>query len=145
MTRRDLLKAAAAVGASVARAQQAAGPLAGPGGNVVVLHGLDGKVVIDTFVQGAFVGLKQRVDATGPEPILYAIDTHWHFDHADNNESFRKAGATIIAHANTRKRLSESHDMLGMHFNPAPAAALPSETFTQTHQLKLNNEYIELG
>jgi glyoxylase-like metal-dependent hydrolase (beta-lactamase superfamily II) len=169
MTRRDLLKAAAAVGASVARAQQAADQLAaaraqmaatpivstrlmnimtmltGPGGNVVVLHGLDGKVVIDTFVQGAFAGLKQRLDAMGPEPILYAIDTHWHFDHADNNESFHKAGATIIAHANTRKRLSEPHDMLGMHFNPAPAAALPAETFAQTHQLKLNNEYIELG
>jgi cyclase len=167
MTRRDLLKTA--VGAGMARAQQAADPLTaaraqmaatpivstrlmnimtmltGPGGNVIVLHGLDGKVVIDTFVQGAFAGLKQRLDAMGSEPILYAIDTHWHFDHADNNESFHNAGATLIAHANTRKRLSEPHDLLGMHFNPAPAAALPAETFAQTHQLKLNNEYIDLG
>jgi cyclase len=119
--------------------------LAGPGGNVIVQHGLDGKVVVDTFVQGAFAGLKARLDALGTVPILYAIDTHWHFDHADNNESFRKAGATLIAHANTSKRLSEPHDLLGMHFNPAPAAALPAETFAQTHQLRLNNEYIELG
>jgi cyclase len=169
MTRRDLLKTSAILGVGVARAQRASDQLAaaraqmaatpimstrlmnimtmlaGPGGNVIVFHGLDGKVIIDTFVQGAFAGLKQRVDATGPEPILYAIDTHWHFDHADNNESFHNAGATLIAHANTRKRLSEPHDLLGMHFNPAPAAALPTETFTQTHQLKLNNEYIELG
>jgi hypothetical protein len=35
--------------------------------------------------------------------------------------------------------------MLGVRFNPAPAAALPAETFAQTHQLRLNNEYIELG
>ena len=169
MTRRDLLKSAAAVGAGAVRAQQAADPLAatrgqmaatpivstrlmnimtmfaGPGGNVVVQHGLDGKVVVDTFVRGAFSGLKQRLDALGPVPILFAIDTHWHFDHADNNENFHNAGATLIAHANTRKRLSEPHDMLGMHFNPAPAAAWPAETFAQTHQLRLNNEYIELG
>jgi glyoxylase-like metal-dependent hydrolase (beta-lactamase superfamily II) len=177
MTRRDLLKTSAILGAgaairpsmaqaqalvaadplAAARAQMAATPivstrlmnimtmLAGPGGNVIVLHGLDGKVVIDTFVQGAFAGLKQRLDAMGSEPILYAIDTHWHFDHADNNESFHNAGATLIAHANTSKRLSEPHDLLGMHFNPAPAAALPAETFAQTHQLKLNNEYIDLG
>jgi len=170
MTRRDLLRTAAILGVrpSMARAQQA-DPLAamraqmaatpivstrlmnvmtllgGPGGNVIVQHGLDGKVVVDTFVQGAFAGLKQRLDALGPIPILYAIDTHWHFDHADNNESFRKAGATIIAHSNTAKRLSEPHDLLGMHFNPAPAGALPAETFAQTHQLRLNNEYIEMG
>jgi cyclase len=177
MTRRDLLKTSAILGAgaairpsmaqaqalvaadplAAARTQMAATPivstrlmnimtmLAGPGGNVIVLQGLDGKVVIDTFVQGAFAGLKQRLDAMGSEPILYAIDTHWHFDHADNNESFHNAGATLIAHANTSKRLSEPHDLLGMHFNPAPAAALPAETFAQTHQLKLNNEYIDLG
>jgi len=117
----------------------------GPGGNVVVLHGLDGKVVVDTFVQGAFAGLKRRLDALGNTPFLAAIDTHWHFDHADNNESFRKAGATLIAHENTSKRLSEPHELLGMHFNPAPAAARPTETFRQTHSLRLNNEYIELG
>jgi cyclase len=171
MTRRGLLKTAAgAAAASISRAQQApadglaamraqmaATPIeatrlmnlmtmfAGPGGNVIEFHGLEGKVIVDTFVRGAFAGLKVRIDAMGTGPILFAIDTHWHFDHADNNESFRKAGATILAHANTSKRLSEPHDMLGMHFNPAPAAALPAETFTQTHQLRLNNEYIELG
>ncbi len=174
MTRRDLLKTAPIVGAAAApgapaqlptpsnplaamRAQMAAAPiestrltntitmLAGPGGNVAVLQGLDGKVVIDTFVKGAFQGLKQRLDAIGTAPILYAIDTHWHFDHADNNESFHDAGATLLAHENTRARLSQPHDLLGMHFNPAPAAALPTETFKQAHRLAFNNEYIELG
>ena len=84
----------------------------GPGGNVLVRHGEEGKVVVDTFVQGAFMGLKQRIDALGDTPILFMINTHWHFDHTDNNESFRKAGAEIIAHQNTRRRLSEPHDLL---------------------------------
>ncbi|MBI3049537.1 MAG: MBL fold metallo-hydrolase [Acidobacteria bacterium] len=119
--------------------------LSGPGGNVVVLTGRDGKVVVDTFIQGAFAPLKQRLDAMGNAPILYVIDTHWHFDHADNNESFRKADAAIIAHENTRKRLSEPHDLLGMHFNPSPAGALPTQTFAQSHTLKLNGEQVDLA
>ena len=39
-------------------------------------------------------------------PIKSLIDTHWHFDHADNNANFRKAGAGVIAHENTKKRLT---------------------------------------
>lgn len=119
--------------------------LSGPGGNVVVLNGPDGKVVVDTFILGAFAPLKQRLDAMGNAPITVAIDTHWHFDHADNNESFRKAGAGVLAHQNTTKRLSEPHDLLGMHFNPVPAGALPTQTFTQSHTLKANGEQIDLA
>jgi cyclase len=173
ITRRELLKTPAIAGAwAIARAQKASAPadplaamraqmaatpiestrlmntitmLSGPGGNVVVLHALDGKVVIDTFVKGVFEGLKERLDAIGTSPILFAINTHWHFDHADNNESFHNAGVTLIAHENTRRRLSQPHDLLGIHFNPAPVAALPTETFKQSHRLTLNNEYIELG
>ncbi len=143
------------------RAQMAATPIqqtrltnlivmfSGPGGNVVVRNGEEGKVVVDTFVQGAFAGLKQRLDAIGNAPIVATINTHWHFDHADNNESFRKTGSTLIAHENTKRRLSQPHDLLGMHFNPAPAAAMPTQTFTQgdhvTFELTGTEEYIDLG
>src|SRR5512145_2336526 len=70
--------------------------LSGPGGNVVVLSGADGKVVVDSFVQTAWTNLKQTLDSMGSSPIQTLIDTHWHFDHADNNENFRKAGAAIV-------------------------------------------------
>jgi|RhiMethySRZTD1v2_1073278.scaffolds.fasta_scaffold66052_2 glyoxylase-like metal-dependent hydrolase (beta-lactamase superfamily II) len=144
------------------RAQMAATPIqqtslanmivmfSGPGGNVVVRNGEEGKVVVDTFVQGAFAGLKQRLDAMpGGAPIVATINTHWHFDHADNNESFRKTGSKIIAHENTRRRLSQPHDLLGMHFAPAPAAAMPTQTFVQsehlTFELTGTEEYVDLG
>src|SRR5260370_25260357 len=163
ITRRDLRKTTVLGGASAARAQpadplaatraqMAATPietirlmnimtmLAGPGGNVIVQHGLDGKLIVDTFVRGAFAGLKQRVDALGTPPILFAIDTHWHFDHTDNNEDVRKAGATLIAHESTRKRLTEQQDLLGMHFKPAPPVALPAEPLTLHPRLAVNNE-----
>jgi cyclase len=119
--------------------------LAGPGGNVVVLHGPDGKVVVDSFVQPAWNNLKAALDKMGPARITALIDTHWHFDHADNNASFRKAGAAIIAHENTRKRLSESHDLLGAKFPPSPAEALPTVTFKDTHKIDANDEQVLLG
>lgn len=119
--------------------------LAGPGGNVVVLNGPDGKVVVDTFVLPAWNNLKAALDKIGPQRITTLIDTHWHFDHADNNENFRKAGAAIVAHENTKKRLSESHDLLGAKFPPAPAAALPTQTFANMHKIDANGEQLVLG
>jgi glyoxylase-like metal-dependent hydrolase (beta-lactamase superfamily II) len=153
--------AAAADPLAAMRAQMAATPIvqtrltnlmvmfSGPGGNVVVRNGEEGKVVVDTFVQGAFAGLKQRLDAIGNAPIVATINTHWHFDHADNNESFRKTGSKLIAHDNTKKRLAQAHDLLGMHFTAAPAGAMPTQTFAQTDhvvfELTGTEEYIDLG
>jgi cyclase len=118
--------------------------LSGPGGNVAVLSGPDGLVVVDTFVQPAWPALKQTLDGLGA-PIKTAIDTHWHFDHSDNNQSLRQAGAVVIAHANTTKRLSEKLEVLGMKFDPAPEAAKPTQTFTESHKLAANGESVELG
>jgi glyoxylase-like metal-dependent hydrolase (beta-lactamase superfamily II) len=119
--------------------------LSGPGGNVIVLNGPDGKVVVDSFVQSVWTGLKQTLDSMGASPIQTLIDTHWHFDHADNNENFRKAGAAIVAHENTKKRLSETHTLLGMTFKPAPPDALPTRTFKDTHTLTANGDQVMLG
>jgi glyoxylase-like metal-dependent hydrolase (beta-lactamase superfamily II) len=119
--------------------------LAGPGGNIVVLHGPDGKAVVDTFVQPAWTNMKQMLDKMGSAKITALIDTHWHFDHADNNAAFRKAGAEIIAHENTKTRLGESHELLGAQFPPAPAEALPTLTFKDTHKLDANGEQMVLG
>src|ERR1700681_3103625 len=99
----------------------------GPGGAVVVLNGPDGKVVVDTFVAPAWPRLKEALDGLGNAPVKYVIDTHWHFDHTDNNAPLHAAGATILAHENTKKRMSEPHDLpvLGLHFDPSLAEALP--------------------
>ena len=119
--------------------------LAGPGGNVVVLNGADGKVVVDTFVQPAWQNLKTALDKLGNQNIATVIDTHWHFDHADNNGAFRKEGAQIVAHDNTRKRMSEAHDLLGAKFPPSPADALPTQTFAATRRIDANGDQLMLG
>ncbi|MEY2396040.1 MAG: hypothetical protein QOF94_2385, partial [Acidobacteriaceae bacterium] len=68
----------------------------GPGGAVVVLNGPDGKVVVDTFVAPAWPRLKEALDGLGNAPVKYVIDTHWHFDHTDNNVHLHTAGATVL-------------------------------------------------
>ena len=120
MSRRELLRRAALLGGigagaerlnaevsgvaktSAYRAQMAAIPIeevkltnlismfSGPGGNVIVRHGEFDKILVDSFVLGAFPAFKKRLDAMGDAPILFVINTNWLFDHTDNNESFRK-------------------------------------------------------
>ena len=155
----EMLQAAAVQGDPVAarRAQMGAAPiettklgdrllmLSGPGGNVVVLHGPDGKVVVDSFLQPAWPRLKSTLDGLDGGPVKMLIDTHWHFDHTDNNANFHAAGASVLAHINTRRRLTESHDLLGMHFDPAPAEALPADTFTDKRSLTVNGETVALS
>jgi len=120
--------------------------LSGPGGNVVVLDGADGKLMGDTFVQPAWPHLKEALDAIGKAPVKTAIDTHWHFDHSDNNGNLREAGATLIAHENTKKRMSETHTLavLNLTFPPSPASALPQQTFPQSRKITTNGETVEL-
>ncbi len=129
--------------------------LSGPGGSVVVLNGTDGKFVVDTFVAPAWPRLKEALDRLGNAPVKYAIDTHWHFDHTDNNAHLHAAGATVLAHANTKKRMSEPHDLpvlyrgadgvlSGLHFDPSPADALPQQTFPSSYKLQANGETLAL-
>lgn len=119
--------------------------LSGPGGNVVVLPGSDGKVVVDTFVQSVWQQLSEALTGLSKDPVKVVIDTHWHFDHSDNNGAFQKAGAAILAHENTKTRMAQSHDLLGMKIPASPPEALPTETFKATHSLTLNGEQIALG
>src|ERR1700730_8139658 len=116
--------------------------LSGPGGNVVVLNGADGKILVDTFLSPAWPKLKENLDGIGNAPVKTVIDTHWHFDHTENNGPLHAAGATILAHENTKKRMSEAHDLpvLGVHLEPSPADALPQETFASSHRLKANGD-----
>jgi cyclase len=129
--------------------------LSGPGGSVVVLNGPDGKFVVDTFVAPAWPRLKKALDGLGNAPVKYVIDTHWHFDHTDNNAHLHAAGAAVLAHENTKKRMSEPHDLpvlyrgpdgalASLHFDPSPAEALPQQTFPDSYKLQANGETLAL-
>ena len=127
----------------------------GPGGAVTVLNGPDGKFVVDTFVAPAWPRLREALDGLGSAPVKYVIDTHWHFDHTDNNAHLHATGATVLAHENTTKRMTEPHDLpvlyrgadgalASLHFDPSPAEALPQQTFPDNYKLQANGETLAL-
>src|SRR5436853_7721839 len=99
--------------------------LAGPGGNVVVLHGSDGLVVVDTFVAPAWPRLQESLKGLGGAPVKVVINTHWHFDHTDNNAPLRAGGATVVAHENTRLRMTHPPASTGLDLNSPPPPAPP--------------------
>ena len=82
--------------------------LIGSGGNIAVLPGDDGKLIIDSGFLGTHGKIADALSSLSPDPIKHLVNTHWHFDHTDGNEWMHSAGATITAHENTRKHLSTS-------------------------------------
>jgi glyoxylase-like metal-dependent hydrolase (beta-lactamase superfamily II) len=120
--------------------------LMGAGGNIAVLSGRDGKLLIDAGFAGARPKIADALAGISSDPIKHLINTHWHFDHTDGNEWLHSAGATILAHENTRKHLSTSTRVEGWAFTfpPSSASAIPSEVFSTERTLDLNGAKIAL-
>src|SRR5580692_6998661 len=94
----------------------------------------------------AWPKLKETLDGLGNAPLKTVIDTHWHFDHTDNNANLHAAGATVLAHENTKTRMAEPHDsaLLGLHIPASPPDALPQQTFSSSRKLQANGEIVML-
>ena len=120
--------------------------LEGSGGNIAVLTGPDGKVLIDGGISVSRPQLTKALADLGADPITHLINTHWHFDHADGNAWLNSVGAKIIAHENTRKHLSEVQRVEDWDYNflPLSPEGIPGEVFAQEHNLKLNGSSIGL-
>jgi glyoxylase-like metal-dependent hydrolase (beta-lactamase superfamily II) len=102
--------------------------LMGSGGNISVLTGREGKLMVDGGIGVSRPRLSQALNHLGSGPLKYLIDTHWHWDHTDGNEWLHQTGATIIAQENTLKRLSETVRVEDWShtFPPSPVGARPT-------------------
>ena len=120
--------------------------LEGSGGNVAVLTGPDGKVLIDAGIGVSRPQMIKALSDLGPDPITHLVNTHWHFDHTDGNAWLNSSGAKIIAQENTRKYLSEVQRVEDWDYNflPLPQGGIPSEVFSAEHNLKLDGQSIGL-
>jgi glyoxylase-like metal-dependent hydrolase (beta-lactamase superfamily II) len=120
--------------------------LEGSGGNIAVLTGPDGKVLVDAGIGVSRPQLSKALTDLSPEPVATLINTHWHFDHTDGNTWLNSVGAKIIAQDNTRKYLGEVQRVEDWDYNflpPAPGG-MPTETFADALDLKLNGVSLEL-
>jgi glyoxylase-like metal-dependent hydrolase (beta-lactamase superfamily II) len=120
--------------------------LIGSGGNIAVLPGSDGKLIIDSGYLGTRSKIAAALSSLSPDPIKHLVNTHWHFDHTDGNEWMHSAGATITAHENTRKHLSTSTRVEDWNFTfpLSPAGAIPTDVFNADKTLHLNGATIAL-
>lgn len=120
--------------------------LEGSGGNIAVLTGKDGKLLIDSGFTVSQPRIEEALNSLSPDPITQLINTHWHIDHTDGNAWVHSAGASITAHVNTKKHLSTSTRVEGWQytFPPAPAGAIPKTVFDDSYRLHHNDTQIAL-
>jgi len=118
--------------------------LFGEGGNIGVSTGLDGTFIIDDQFADSGDAISAAVAEISDRPILYVINTHWHYDHNGSNEHFGKAGSVIIAHDNVRKRMISGGYLGAIDVEIAPASieSLPVITFSDTMTLHLNGDAV---
>jgi cyclase len=117
--------------------------LQGRGGNIGVLTGPDGILMIDDDYRTVAPKLAAALKELGGERPRFVLNTHWHGDHTEGNYIFGK-DATIVAHVNVRKRLMAPPMIFGRETPAYPAFALPVVTYTESMSLHLNGEEIRL-
>lgn len=118
-------------------------------GNIGVMHGKDGFLIIDTQFESHYERIAARLEEVGQGGVVYAINTHFHYDHADGNKAFGPQGTTIVAHRNARSRLMTDQRVIVPGLNTTdqkqfPSNALPSITYDSTMDLHFNGETIRL-
>jgi len=143
---KDALREAANSKIAVQSLRRNISVLIGAGGNIAVLTGSDGKLLVDAEIITSRPHLSSALASINTDPLKQLINTHWHFDHTGGNEWVHEAGASILAHENTRKHLSKNTWVEGWHYNflAPPSGALPSTVFQDQHTLKMNDSTLAL-
>ena len=76
-----------------------------PGGNLGLLSGEDGVVLIDNGLPNLSAMTVASVEKLSSGPVSFVINTHAHGDHTGANAAFVASGATVVAHDNLRRAL----------------------------------------
>ena len=120
--------------------------LQGSGGNIGVLVGKDGVILIDDQFAPLTEKIKKAVSEISDKAVRFVINTHYHGDHVGGNQNLGGEGAIIVAQENTRKRLSQDQFNTLMKFEQKATAeeGLPKITFNESMTLHLNGETIDI-
>ena len=120
--------------------------LKGSGGNIGVMIGKEGTLVIDNQFAPLSNKINGAVKTLDPGEIKFMINTHLHGDHSGGNENFYKMGAIIVAHDQVRERMmKESFNARANRTTPPrDKEAWPAITFADKLNFHLNDEDIIL-
>src|SRR5690242_3063302 len=159
MTRRQILKLLGAAGA-VGMASRAhiwgdstvrltplvkdVAVITGSGGNMLVHRSPEGLVLIDSGLATSFGAVRFTLSSYSALPVVYLINTHWHYDHTGGNPAFGESGAHVIAHKNCRLRLMTKQRMefLNRTVEALPESGWPVETIEPRGTLANGDESI---
>lgn len=120
--------------------------LMGAGGNLGLLVGEDGVLLIDDELEPLAPKVVAAVDNLAKHPVDFVINTHWHFDHVGGNPTFSTQGAVVIAHEEARRRMQAGQFLpaFQMQIPPAVPAELPVVTFGDAIALHVNGQTVEV-
>ena len=120
----------------------------GLGGNIAVSIGDDGVLIVDDQIPSLIPKIKDAIKKIGGGDLVYTINTHWHFDHAEGNLALDPNITKIISQSNARDYMSRGGiiDMVSSRINqePYPDYALPVITYENGMTLYFNDEEIEI-
>ncbi len=120
--------------------------LKGSGGNIGVLTGPDGVLMIDNQFAPLSNKINGAIKTLDPSEIRFLVNTHIHGDHSGGNENFKRMGVTVVAHDNVRERMrmEKVNPSGGEVTPPRNKDAWPVITFADKLNFHLNDEDIEL-
>jgi glyoxylase-like metal-dependent hydrolase (beta-lactamase superfamily II) len=120
--------------------------LKGSGGNIGVLTGKDGILMVDDQFLPLSEKIKDAIAALDNGVIKFTINTHIHGDHSGGNEYFKQIGSTVVAHDVVRERMMKEHVNKANNRTTPPRErdAWPIVTFAGQLNIHLNDQDIEL-
>jgi cyclase len=91
---------------------------------------------------------KATIGDLGGGAVDFAINTHWHFDHADGNLVLGPEGTWLVAHENSRQMMTKNNVInlvTQTREQPAyPETAWPVLAYDDTMRFHFNGERIDL-
>ena len=122
--------------------------LFGVGGNIAASIGDDGVLIVDDQFPQVMDKVQAAISKVGGGAVDYAVNTHWHFDHAEGNNALGPKGTKIVAHANARADMAKGGviNMVIAKYKqqPYPEKALPVLTYDHGMQIHFNGGEIDL-
>jgi len=117
-------------------------------GNIGVSIGTDGVLIVDDQMPQLFDKVQVALKGLGAERVDFALNTHWHFDHAEGNLEVGKGDTVIISHKNSREMMGKdaiiNFGPFAYQQNAFPDYARPNITFDTSMSLHFNGEQIDL-
>ncbi|MDA1185469.1 MAG: MBL fold metallo-hydrolase [Acidobacteria bacterium] len=107
--------------------------LQGQGGQIGVLSGPDGILMVDTQFAPLTDRIVAAIRAVSTEPIKFALNTHVHGDHTGGNSNLATMGVTVMARDELREDLASAEN---------PPARLPMVTYDGAVTFHMNGETV---